>query len=985
MKKLFPTCSLVLGFTKSFIYFLSCAIIAAGWQAPIALNAQTPKPTAPAAAAPQSEAKAAFKQGKTLLKRGNAEQALGQLERALKLYTSANDAKGIAASRDALGDLYSRQGQYNVALMQYQKANESFAAANDTYNANLMLAKTGHMLYSVGRDAEARDAYSRMTVPKIDTSTTGKVKQVMQKVDKGLDLFNKGREVVASGLAPGTVNKATALAADVKTTIDQERADYRQYIIYSIYELGMGRLDYANNQLDGAKTHFGNALAAADNTFYGKFGQARRWRIASRTSLGDIALQQSRFSDAIKHYKSASDGAREDKRPDLRWPAQRGVGKSKWLQAGIEKDRKKAAKIREEAIVAYRDAVKTIEGIRAGSISADESRTTFLATTNDVFDEAAGALAERALMVATPGQPLSGAALADAAEAFKIVEQGRARSLLDMLGEANANISEGVPADLLKRKHDNLNRQQEIAQELSDPDSADEGKKKSDSDLEAELSQLSIDYDSIENQIRTANPRYASLTLPQPLTLAEVQQQVLDDKTALLEYSLGAHVSYLWAVTQGGVALYKLPARAAVEQQALEFRAAMIPEKLRSPITGINLAPTRGLGISSAPASGNAGGFATASNTLYRTAIEPAASMIGDKRMLIVADGALNYVPFEALVKTGGGTDYAALPYLVTTNEIVYAPSASVVAVIRKQASARPQGTSVLVIADPIFSSNDPRLNVAAKVPERGGGKIQTKRAPKGAAKGAGRKTTTPAAVPAAPAAAPNVTANAETRGLGLSNALADVAGTPSASGTGAPMKNPMLARLNGTRAEAEQIALLTKQSGGTADIWLDLNANEANVQSKDLRNYRVVHVATHGLLNAERPQFTGLVLSLVGNKAGDGFLRTDEIFNLKLGAPLVMLSACETGLGKEKRGEGVIGLTRAFMYAGAPTVGVSLWSVSDNSTAQLMTDFYKRMLTGQGMSASAAMRGAQQNMIAGKKYAAPFYWAPFVLVGEWR
>jgi CHAT domain-containing protein len=194
-----------------------------------------------------------------------------------------------------------------------------------------------------------------------------------------------------------------------------------------------------------------------------------------------------------------------------------------------------------------------------------------------------------------------------------------------------------------------------------------------------------------------------------------------------------------------------------------------------------------------------------------------------------------------------------------------------------------------------------------------------------------------------------------------------------------------MLARLNGTRTEAEQIAALTKQNGGTADIWLDLNANEASVQSRDLKGYRVVHIATHGLLNAERPQFTGLVLSLVGNKEGDGFLRTDEIFNLKLGAPLVMLSACETGLGKEKRGEGVIGLTRAFMYAGAPTVGVSLWSVSDNSTALLMTDFYKRMFSGTGMAPGAAMQAAQKSMIEGKKYSTPFYWAPFVLVGDWR
>jgi len=128
-------------------------------------------------------------------------------------------------------------------------------------------------------------------------------------------------------------------------------------------------------------------------------------------------------------------------------------------------------------------------------------------------------------------------------------------------------------------------------------------------------------------------------------------------------------------------------------------------------------------------------------------------------------------------------------------------------------------------------------------------------------------------------------------------------------------------------------------------------------------------------------------VLSLVGNKNEDGFLRTDEVFNLKLGSPLVMLSACETGLGKEKRGEGVMGLTRAFMYAGAPTVGVSLWSVADKSTAELMTDFYKRFLgpSTPPVAASSAMREAQLAMIAGKKYSAPFYWAPFVLVGDWR
>jgi CHAT domain-containing protein len=207
-------------------------------------------------------------------------------------------------------------------------------------------------------------------------------------------------------------------------------------------------------------------------------------------------------------------------------------------------------------------------------------------------------------------------------------------------------------------------------------------------------------------------------------------------------------------------------------------------------------------------------------------------------------------------------------------------------------------------------------------------------------------------------------------------------------------MQGLPLARLAGTRSEAEQIVKLAKSAGGQADVWLDLDASEENLEARDISKYRILHIATHGLLNAERPQFTGLVLSLIGNKTEDGFLRTDEVFNLRLGSPLVMLSACETGLGKEKRGEGIMGLTRAFMYAGAPTVGVSLWSVADKSTAELMADFYKRLLdpssgttsaSSTGVSASAAMREAQLAMIAGKKYSAPFYWAPFVLVGDWR
>jgi CHAT domain-containing protein len=430
------------------------------------------------------------------------------------------------------------------------------------------------------------------------------------------------------------------------------------------------------------------------------------------------------------------------------------------------------------------------------------------------------------------------------------------------------------------------------------------------------------------------------------MTLAEVQQSVLDDQTVLVEYALQADDSYLFAVSKTAVSLFKLPGRATVERLATDLRAQLIPSKLQRRIVGIDVVEAnRGLGVASAAPEETAA-FVTASNGLYKVVLEPAAGMIGEKRLMVVADGALNYVPFEVLLKSADAGDFTSLGYLVKSNEIIYAPSASVVGAIKQQ-RAKTDSRAVLIIADPVFNSNDAR-------------------AKKGTA---------------------NATTDAEVRGLGIQSAVADVAGsTPAPAAASAPMEGLPLTRLNGTRVEAEQISKLTKASGGQADIWLDLEANEDNLGTRDISKYRIIHVATHGLLNAERPQFTGVVLSLVGNKTHDGFVRTDEVFNLRLGSPLVMLSACETGLGKEKRGEGVMGLTRAFMYAGAPTVGVSLWSVADKSTADLMTDFYQRLLsTSTPATTSAALRGAQLAMISNKKYSAPFYWAPFVLVGDWN
>jgi len=910
----------------------------------------------------QDNAGAALREGRRLLKRGQADKALIQLRNALNLYTTAKNNSGMAAAYNELGDLYMRQGQYQVALDNYQKALDGFvqgdkkeavntaavsaiapgaapvatAIADDGYNANLMLAKIGDVNYRLGKTAEARAAYGRMVVKKPEGAAS--------KVGRRFG----GLSAIAGGISTGRVSVAAPTSA-VTTLLEakKELDEYRVSIVYSSFELGMGRLAYADNDLEGAKKHFENALEASGNSIAGiaKLGQTRRFRAASRTSLGDVALRQGKYKDATKFYNDAKKGAQDDKRLDLMWPAQRGLGRSLWLQAAQEKDAKKALSLRESAVSNYRESLGTIETLRQGSLRADESRTTFLASIKDVFDEAGGAYSSLALMVSPDAAaPLSGKGLEYASEAFRINEQSRARSLLDLLNETDAAITEGVPAELLKRKQENLDRQQDIADVLTGINVSAEELKKKPSELDEELEKLQAEYEEIENQIRTASPRYATLTANKPLTLAEVQQNVLDDQTALVEYALQTDESYLFVATKTGVNLFKLAGRANVEKLAMDLRAQLIPSKLQRRIVGIDVAEAnRGLGIATA-APEDAAPFVAASNAMYKAILEPAAGLIGEKRVMVVADGALNYIPFEVLLKSADSGDFSSLGYLVKTNEIIYAPSASVVGAIKQQ-RAKATGRAILVIADPVFNSNDAR---------------------------AAKRTGTPAS-------------DAEVRGLGIQASLVDVGGAAPAPAANATMEGLPLARLQGTRTEAEQISKLAKASGGQADVWLDLDANEDNLGARDISKYRIIHVATHGLLNAERPQFTGVVLSLVGNKTHDGFLRTDEVFNLRLGSPLVMLSACETGLGKEKRGEGVMGLARAFMYAGSPTVGVSLWSVADKSTADLMTDFYKRLLATEGTTSSSALRGAQLAMITGKKYSAPFYWAPFVLVGDWN
>jgi CHAT domain-containing protein len=190
--------------------------------------------------------------------------------------------------------------------------------------------------------------------------------------------------------------------------------------------------------------------------------------------------------------------------------------------------------------------------------------------------------------------------------------------------------------------------------------------------------------------------------------------------------------------------------------------------------------------------------------------------------------------------------------------------------------------------------------------------------------------------------------------------------------------------RLPFSSEEAEAILDLARDKKTMRAVGFDANLKVALDPS--IRDYRIIHFATHALLNNSYPELSGIVLSLVdpAGRYQNGFLRLNEIYNLNLAAELVVLSACQTALGKETRGEGLIGLTRGFMYAGVPRVVATLWRINDRAAAEFMSYFYEAMLK-QNESPSKALRTAQIRMWQANKNAVPHFWAAFTLQGEWR
>jgi CHAT domain-containing protein len=197
----------------------------------------------------------------------------------------------------------------------------------------------------------------------------------------------------------------------------------------------------------------------------------------------------------------------------------------------------------------------------------------------------------------------------------------------------------------------------------------------------------------------------------------------------------------------------------------------------------------------------------------------------------------------------------------------------------------------------------------------------------------------------------------------------------------GFTVRGDFIAPLPATADEVEAIDAIAKEQGKTSNYYLEADANEAFVKQKIIEGYRFLHFATHGFVNEANPAFSGIFLSQQEDEQEDCILFASEIYGLELNTDLVTLSACETGLGRYAQGEGIVGLTRAFLYAGADNLLVSQWQVDDRSTSKLMIDFYQEMF--DGATKTHALRKAKLNLINSDEHSSPYFWAPFVLIGE--
>ncbi|HEX7333438.1 MAG TPA: CHAT domain-containing protein [Pyrinomonadaceae bacterium] len=487
-------------------------------------------------------------------------------------------------------------------------------------------------------------------------------------------------------------------------------------------------------------------------------------------------------------------------------------------------------------------------------------------------------------------------------DAFQTSELARARSLTELLHATQANLFPGLDPQLALQERElrgylQANENAKLAL-LS-------GKYKTAelTALEEKRRELELKHAQLIQQIRTRNPSYEQVIQPTAWNLAKIQEQVVaDDQTVLLEYSLGSEKSYLWAITRSQIYSYELP-----DAQRITEVAERVYNLLKA-----------------LPSNNTDAEISAAVQALAQMVLFPAKEQLTHRRIIVVPDGVLNYIPFQILPSPADNDP------LVASKEIINAPSASILGELKQQAARRQPAANVLAaFGDPVFASE--------------------------------------------------VTASKDTK--------EDIA-------TARWHSNLRHLELSGSRFDPAAVAplfyakhelrSLRDIAGEGALIVSDYAATREQFLNTDLTNFSILHLVTHGYFNPATPESSGFVLSTTDRQAKNlkGFVELRDIYELRVPVLLVVLSACQTALGKDIRGEGLLGLTHSFMYAGASSVVASLWNVEDGATAELMKLFYSNMLR-DGMKPSEALRAAQNSIRQRPEWRSPYYWAGFTLQGD--
>lgn len=530
------------------------------------------------------------------------------------------------------------------------------------------------------------------------------------------------------------------------------------------------------------------------------------------------------------------------------------------------------------------EAIETLEGVRSG-LRVDPLRAEFADGPRRLYDLQVDLLIDAG----------------DSRAAFTSSERGRARALLDLLAEARAELRAEVDPLLREQARVLEERLNGLGRELSLHLASGPGERTA--ALRTELAEAEREWWRVEAAMRERSPRYEKLQA-QAVVGVERLQADLSPRRALIEYWLGRKRAYAFVVTPGSFEIVPLGATADLLPLISEFRRSILALQ----------PPER---------------FGNVAHRLFQAMVAPAmAAASGADELVVVADGPLHLIPFEALVVSApeSGVGFDGLDYLANRASINYAPSATVLASLRTAHRASDSGGSaatgsplrLVVFADP-RSEGPPPLDCSG-------------------------------------------------------------VGTGAAAGEGeSSLRSSPLAPIKASRDEARAIA---RPYGDRALVYAGDEASESRVKrDPEVAGAERLHFAVHGLACETFPERSGLVLAQGEDPTQDGFLQAREIFGLRLSADLVVLSACDSGTGKLESGEGVIGLARAFFYAGTPTTVVSLWPVPDRSTADLMKAFYTRLDTGDDKA--VALQRARRSLIESGRYQAPFYWAPFVLLGS--